>query len=170
MHFRYLQLQHAYQAQFPANNTTLANNPLLEAIKCPDPKKLISQFYSMLSLPQAAETAYILKARWEGEIGPLQVEEWSKALDTCKLVSSKLSDHLTQIFILHRLYLTPLKIARYRPNQATSCPMCCQATGSFYLWQCSKMQTYWTQVVQFLHDTMGSPITVQPKPCLLGIF
>lgn len=26
------------------------------------------------------------------------------------------------------------------------------------------------QVVQFLHDNMGSPITVQPKSCLFEIF
>lgn len=25
-------------------------------------------------------------------------------------------------------------------------------------------------MVRFLHDKMGSPITLQPKPCLLGIF
>lgn len=106
MYFRYLQLHHAYRAQFPANSTPLANNSLFEAIKCLDPEKLISQFYSMLSLPQATVTAYVLKNRWEGELGPLEDEEWSEALDACKLVS----DRLTQIFILHRSYLTPLKI------------------------------------------------------------
>lgn len=50
--FRYLQLHHAFRAQFSSARVSLANNHLMEAIKCPDPKKLISQFYSMLSLPQ----------------------------------------------------------------------------------------------------------------------
>lgn len=65
----------------------------MKAIKCPDPKKIISQFYSMLSLPQATMSAYALKNRWEGEMWPVADEEWS---DTCKLVSPKLSDRLTR--------------------------------------------------------------------------
>lgn len=144
MQFRYLQLRHAFRAQFLANSIPVANNPLMEAIKCPDPKKLISQFYGMPLLPRATMTAHALKARWEDELGPMEDEEWSEALDTCKLVSPKLSDRLTQIFILHRQYLTPLKIARYRPSQPTSCPMCNQATGTFYhlLWQCSRITTF----------------------------
>lgn len=64
----------------------------MEALKCPDPKKLISQFYIMLTLPQATTSAYALKSRWEGEVGTLADDEWSDALDTCKLVSPKLSD------------------------------------------------------------------------------
>lgn len=144
----------------------------MEAIKCPDPKNLISQFYSMLLLPQATTSAYALKTRWEGEMGPVADKEWSEALDTCKLVSPKLSELLTQVFIIHRSYLTPLRISKYKRDQSSNCPMCNQATGTFYhlLWQCSKIQTFWTQVIWFLHDTMGSPITLQPKPCLLGIF
>lgn len=50
--------------------------------------------------------------------------------------------------------------------------MCTHAVGTFFhlLWKCSKIQAFWIQVVRFLHNTMGSPITCQPKPCLLGIF
>lgn len=36
IYFRYLQLRHAYRAQFPTNSTPLANNPLMEAITCLD--------------------------------------------------------------------------------------------------------------------------------------
>lgn len=53
MYFRYLQLRHAFRAQFPLDDPSIANNPLMEAVKYPDPKKLISNFYSMLSLPTA---------------------------------------------------------------------------------------------------------------------
>lgn len=172
MFYRYIQLRHAFHAQFPLDDLNLNDNPLLAAVKCPDPKKLISQFYSMLTLPQATSSAYALKTRWEGELGPLEDSEWSDALDTCKLVSPKLSDRLTQIFITHRAYLTPLRVSKYKSNQSTDCKMCSQAVGTYFhlLWQCPKIQAFWMQVVQFLHDKMGSPITLQPKPCLLGIF
>lgn len=126
----------------------------------------------MLSLPQASTSAYALKNRWEGEVGSTEDEEWSEALDTCKLVSPKCSDRLTQIFTLHRSSLIPLRISRYKQGKSTNCPMCNQDTGTFYhlLWQCPKIQAFWTQVAQFLHDTMGSPLTLHPKPCILGIF
>ena len=32
------------------------------------------------------------------------------------------------------------------------------------------MQDYWMHIVQFIHDEMGSPLTLCPKQCLLGIF
>lgn len=171
MLFRYIQLRHAFYTQFPQGETNLTNNPLMEALKCPDPKKLISQFYQMLTLPQATKAAYALKSRWEGEVGTIADDEWSDALDACKLVSPKLSDRLTQTFLLHRAYLTPLKLAKFKSNQTTICPMCDQATGTFFhlLWQCPRIQAYWAQIVRFLHDTMGSPVTLQPKLCILGI-
>lgn len=50
--------------------------------------------------------------------------------------------------------------------------MCIQASGTFYhlILDCPKVQDFWAQIVQFLHDTMGSPITLNPKSCLLGIY
>lgn len=81
------------------------------------------------------------------------------------------SDRLTQIYIIHRSYLSPIRVSRYKPYQSPNCVMCNQATGTFYhlLWSCPKIHGFWTQIVQFLHDTMGSPLALQPKPCLLGI-
>lgn len=172
MFFRYIQLRHAFHTQYPADDLTLKDNPLMAAIKFPDPKKMISQFYAMLTIPQATVQAYALKTRWEDEVGSIEDDEWSDALDTCKLVSPKISDRLTQIFITHKSYLTPLRISRYKSNQSANCLMCNQAVGTFFhlIWHCPKIQQFWSQVIKFLHDTMGSPITLQPKPCLLGIF
>lgn len=63
----------------------------------------------MLLLPSSSRLAYALKTRWEEDVGAMEDEEWSDALGTCKLVSPKLFDRLTQIDIIHRSYLTPLK-------------------------------------------------------------
>lgn len=150
---------------------SLLSRQSMTAIKYPDPKKLMSQFHSMLTLPRATTSAYALKSKWEGEVGPVEDDEWGDALDACKLVSPKLSDRLTQTFIIHRAYLTPLRVSRYRWDCPATCQMCGQDTGTFFhlLWQCPKIQAFWEQVVKFLHDTMDttSPITLQPKPCLL---
>lgn len=82
MLFRYLQIRHAFRAQFPQ----LDNNPLMEVIRSSDPKKLISVFYSMLLLPPSSTSAYELKARWEVDVGATEDKEWNDAQDACKLV------------------------------------------------------------------------------------
>lgn len=75
-------------------------------------------------------------------MGIIEDEDWSEALDTCKIVSPKLSDRLTQLFIIHCFYLTPLRIAHYKREQSILCPMCNGANGSFYhlLWSCPLVQ------------------------------
>lgn len=66
----------------------------------------------------------------------------------------------------------PRRVARCRQGQLTSCLMCNQEVGTFFhsIWACPKIQGLWTQIVAFLQDTMGSPLSLDPKQCLLGIF
>lgn len=106
--------------------------PDCEKVKSTDPRGLISTFYNMLLTPTSSKIAFDLKPRWEREVGLMENEEWEEALETCKAVSPKLSDRLSQIYITHRTYLTPIRVARYKRNQSTLCPMCGQETGTFF--------------------------------------
>lgn len=166
MFSRYLQLRHAFRTQFPTGPPLLEVNPFIAVICSLDPKKLISTFYNMLLMLSASRSAFALKTRWQEDIGVIEDEECSKALDHCKLVSPKLSDRLTQIYITDWAYLTPLRVSRYKQDQTANCAMCNQVTGTFYhlILDCPRIQGFFTQIVQFLHDTM------HPKPCLLGIY
>lgn len=172
MFFRYLQVRHATQTQFLQVGAPPALHPVMAIVKSTDPRGLISTFYKMLLTPTSSKIAFDLKPRWEREIGLMENEEWEEALETCKAVSPKLSDRLSQIYITHRTYLTPIRVARYKRNQSTLCPMCGQETGTFFhlIWTCPKIEQLWKQVITFLHDTIGSPIALEPKQCLLGIF
>lgn len=87
-------------------------------------------------------------------------------MERVKAASPKLSDRLTQLYILHRAYLTPLRLAKFQPTRSPMCPKCSLAEGT---WQCSNIQAYWLQVTQFLHDNMGTPVGMDPKLCLLGL-
>lgn len=69
----------------------------------------------MLHTPASAVFAYAPKVRWEDDVGRLEDDEWSDALDTCKFASPKLSDLLNQLYILHRAYLTPLRPMSHVP-------------------------------------------------------
>lgn len=107
MHFRYLQLRHALQTQFRDNPPNLEELDILSIIKGQDSLKCISVFYNSLLRPTATSLAYRLKDRWVGDVEEMEDEEWEDALDTCKKVSTRLSDRLTQLYIIHRTYLTP---------------------------------------------------------------
>lgn len=158
--------------QFPRFIPQPTPNAIIAIVNSTDPQKLISTFYSMLITPSSTKLAYDNKSRWEGEVGVLEDEEWSETLDSCKAVSPKLSDRLSQIYILHRACLTPLRVARFKRGHPNSCLMCLGELGTIFhlIWACPSIQGLWKQIVDFIHDTMGSPFTLDPKPCLLGIF
>lgn len=63
------------------------------------------------------------------------------------------------------------RIAKFSPNQNPNCPRCSSNPCSFFhlLWSCPVIQDYWAQMIKFLHDHMGSPVQLDPKPCLLGL-
>lgn len=105
------------------------------------------------------------------DVGVIENEEWDEILEDVKRVSPKLSDCLTQLYIIHRTYLTPQRIARYKPTYNPGCRLCDHTPGSLYhlIWSCPTIQAYWIQVVRFLHDQMGSPATLESKMCLLGL-
>lgn len=134
-----------------------------------DHRKLISGFYNSLQRPSAVSIAYKLKIPWAEDMGGLEDDEWE---DACKKVSTKLSDRLTQLYIMHRAYLTPLRLTKFKPDQNPQCPRCDNSSCTFFhlFWSCPVIQEYWSQIVKFIHDEMGSPLTLCPKQCLLGIF
>lgn len=171
MHFRYLQLRHALLTQFHDGSPNLEQLDILHIIVGQDSSKLISIFYNALIRPTAVTLAYGLKNRWAEDVGELEDDEWEDALDNCKAVSTRLADRLTQLYILHRSYLTPIRLARFKAQHNPLCPRCDSPSSSFFhlIWTCPAIQDYWSHVVQFIHDEMGSPLRLCPKQCLLGI-
>lgn len=105
---------------------------LVEVIMGPDPKKLISTFYSYLLLPAATNLAYQLKSWWVEDVGELAVEDWDEVLETCKLVSLKLSNRLTHLYIFYRSYLMPIHLSKYQSHYNPECPRCGETSGTFY--------------------------------------
>lgn len=96
------------------------------------------------------------------DAGELVDEDWSEVLKVGKLVSPKMSDRLAQIYILHRSYLTPERLAKFWPSRSPMCPKCLTSAGTFghFIWHCPRVRRFWEQVVQFLHDQMDSPVTM----------
>lgn len=123
----------------------------------------------MLLSDSATKVAYQVKTHWGIDIDNLSDEVCGEVLDNSKPVSPKLSDVLNELYIVHRAYLTLIRLSKFRPNHILI--MCSLAPGTFFhlLWTCANIQGFWTQVVRILLDTMGSPLTLHPRQCLLGL-
>lgn len=55
-------------------------------------------------------------------------------------------DWVIQLYILHRSYLPPVRLSRFKPNHSPLCPICSNVSGMFYLqlWAFPMMpQGYW---------------------------
>lgn len=65
--------------------------PLLDSVYDNDLKKCTATFYNMLSTPLAPKTVYFSKTQSATDIQGLENTEWDEVLDTCKMVSPKLS-------------------------------------------------------------------------------
>lgn len=164
MFFRYLQVRHALQSGL--ESVTLVDMTFGE-----DPKKLISLLYTQLLTPKATTHAYQLKSNWETDLGEIEDEEWGNILETSKKVSPKLSDWLTHRYILHKSYITPSRLYKYKLDADSTCPRCGDTNSTFYhlIWSCPPIHHYWSQVIKFLHDHMGSPLMRCPRQCKLGL-
>lgn len=171
MFFCYLQLRHALNTQLGGPIPALEIPLPVDIVMGKDSKKLISQIYIYLIRPTADAITHQLKTRWESDLGALTDEEWEEALANCKIVSPKLSDRLSHLYMLHRSYLTPHRISKYKHEHNPNCPNCGHNTATFFhlLWACPSIQGYWTQLVKFLHDRMGSPLSLCPRQCVLGL-
>lgn len=132
MHFHYLQLCQALQTQFCDTSPNLEQLYILDLILGSESQKRISTFYNSLLLPSATALAYQLKDCWAGDVREMEDKEWEEVLDACKKVSPELSDRLTQLYILHKSYLTHPRMAKYRPNYSPLCPRCGGSVGTFF--------------------------------------
>lgn len=63
---------------------------------------MISTLYNALQTLQAVKLAYWAKVRWEPDLGSMEDDEWEEILDNYKMVTPRISDRLTQLYMLHR--------------------------------------------------------------------
>lgn len=171
MKFRYIQLRHALGTQFAEGLPSPQVLPMVDVIIGNDPLKLISSLYSIIRTRTVARVIDTARIRWEMDIGPVDDSDWDEILENVKQTSPRLSDHLTQLYIIHRAYLTPSRLSKFRPDQSPDCPRCSDNPCTFFhlIWSCPHTQSYWAQIIKFLHDQMGSPVQMDPKLCLFGL-
>lgn len=168
--YRYLQLRHACVAQFGSVIIQTQMLPFETRLWEPEPKKVVSQLYKILvtKLSNPLEKA---RAKWSVDIPSLDGDAWEEV--KANLYSSLIStrDKLVQFRIIHRTYLTPLRLRTMGRNRNANCPKCQNPdTGLFHmLWSCPVIYTYWTNLINYVTTQVLLPGVLTPEVCLMGL-
>lgn len=64
--------------------------------------------YKHLLSRRMSQSPLDLKTKWEGDIGPIEPGIWEEILQAIPKISVNENHRLSQIFLIHRVYRTPL--------------------------------------------------------------
>lgn len=129
MFFRFLQVRHAFQHQFP-NGVTLGSDPVESLLSSKVLIGPLSALYLRLSVSLPAKLTKIF-LKWKQDIPSLTEGAWEECISS--YVSNMISarDRFVQLKFLHRAYYTPSRLAAIYPERSSSCPRCRDTESSF---------------------------------------
>lgn len=169
--YKFLQLRHACDKE---DKEMLVPPKLLipaEVIGTVEASKgLISVLYRYLLSENFSKTPVDLRSRWEGDIGPIEPGIWEEILQAVPKISVSEQHRLSQIYLLHRVYRTPLFLHKIGLRDSPICNRCCVHPASLMhlMWNCPKLVRYWGEVVSLINSVFSSCIDLDPMTCILG--
>lgn len=100
-----------------------------------------------------------LRHKWLLDIPDMDDEDWADIWDA----------PFKQL--LHRAYLTPLRVHWLNPIIPMACWHCDRVKGDFFhiFWTCPVIQPFWKSVVDIISKVAQIPFTPSPKICLLDL-
>lgn len=151
--FQYLQLRHALEAQARSSSLVLEKHALVkEVMQVRDRKGRISRVYSTLASGVHDPAKFPCRSKWEQDAGIIGGDTWDLCLQSIPLSSVSPSHKLSQLFILHRSYRTPLQLFHWGRRESPLYPKCKQQEGDLIhlLWRCPKLDTERGSQTRFL--------------------
>lgn len=169
--FKFLQLRHAYSQEDKELLTPLHSLPPVEIVgKTETSKGLISIIYKHLLSQLFSKHPIDLKSKWEGDLGPIEPGIWEEILQAIPKVSVSEQHRLSQIYLIHRVYRTPLFLHKIGLRDSPMCNRCCVHPASLLhmMWNCPKLVRYWSDVLSLINMTFSVNIDMDPMTCILG--
>lgn len=154
MRFYYMQLRHAVTAQYRSSKWSPSPTPLFNLIKRTSTTKgFISQCYSMLLQNFQKKHPLRMLDKWEGDVGRMDGDQWEEALQAMPICSLNVSQRLTQLYIILRVYYTPHRMYIMGLRPTLLCTRCKRDHGDLIhlLWRCPKIHSYWKGVVDTIN-------------------
>lgn len=168
--FRYFQLLHTFQAQFPPYSLMIGQSTLELVLRSECLDKSTSRLYSHLIfisiLPLEA-----LRARWVRDIPYLDMEGrrgvWNFPLRS--LIS--LRDHMIQYKLVHGAYIMPHRLKKINPVCSSEYWRCGMNQVDFkhIFWTCPYIAIFRVEVMDLLNSITSAPLPVSMSVCLLGL-
>lgn len=169
--YRYLQLRHALGTQFRGASRSISKYPLIGVLRSQGPRGMVSILYTYLLGEHMALHPLEVEAKWKTNIPTLDAEDWEEAMLVPTKVSPSVNNRLTQLFILHRSYLSPVRLLRMGRSTSSRCHRCQEEGADFWhlMWGCMHLQVFWGKIVEILSAIVPVSIGVCPKICILGV-
>lgn len=133
-------------------------------------KGLISVLYRCLFAKQSSKYPLDLKAKWEGDLGPIEPGLWEELLQAIPKVSVSEQHRLSQLYLIHRVYRTPLFLHKIGVRDSPMCNRCNIHPASLMhmFWHCPKLVRYWKEVTSLINMVYSVNIALEPLCCVLG--
>lgn len=169
MFFRYLQLRHAIQAQFPEGVTVQSHGVEKLLISKNVDRTLPSLYFAIAGV--GSDKGGRLYIKWRGDIPDLAEDDWEEGIQQYIPLMISARDRYIQLKFLPRAYYTPQKLSNIYPTQSDRCPKCKTELGTFMhvVWSCPVIQHFWSQVVDNINTVSQLQIGMNPIILLLGI-
>lgn len=117
-----------------------------------DKKGMISRSYNILLNAIQDSSKLPCRHGWEKDIGAIDGETWDLCLTSAHLVFVSASQKLSHLYLLHRVYRTPVQLHRWGNRNTPLCPECERAHGDLIhmLWKCPKLFCYKKEVLNVI--------------------
>lgn len=111
-----------------------------------------------------------LRTKWEGDIGPIEPGLWEEMLQNIPRISLSEQHRLSQIFLIHRVYRTPLFLHKIGLRDSPICNRCRIHPASLLhmMWNCPKLVRYWGEVKSLIDSVFSISLEESPLTCILG--
>lgn len=168
--FCYLQLSHAFAAQFPHSSCMVVQSGLERTLRSECAQKPTFHVYAHLVFVSLTPLEG-LWCRWQRNIHALDNEDWDDIWDFPFRPLVSVRDHLVQFKIVHRAYYTPHRLHKMNAEHSSECWRCGTSPVDFshIFWYCPEVQKYWTEVLALIN--LVASVSIQPsmEVCLLRL-
>lgn len=168
--FRFLQIRSFVKKTF---SLTLPPKTWLDECLelCPYDKGLVSVLYNRIQ-GAASPSLIHFKSKWEEELDEQFADDtWQAAITRIHTSSICVRHSLIQFKILHRLHLSPSKIAKLYPGADSACPRCgfSPANLSHMFWVCPSLYTFWQGIFEIISSLCNTSIGPNSTIALFGV-
>ncbi|XP_044157379.1 meiosis inhibitor protein 1 [Bufo gargarizans] len=170
--YKYLQLRHALEVTLRKGCVIAQMETVHKLVLSTGGGKrgLISQVYALLLDKFLEEFPLLRMKKWEADLGGMSKDKWEDILEGVPSMSLSEQGKLSQLFIIHRVYKTPVFLKKVGVRSDDKCPKCMEDGADLLhmLWSCPVIGAYWDAVRNMINSKMSLQIQKDPKVCVLG--